>query len=182
MSQQLQTQFTAWWQLVLSNETGLIYKNFVVRTWEIIKETAILLWLLVCFVFVAISWIWTGSSKTVDNFQTWQSQVSEKEDSTLLSEAGQSIWDATQKTTAAALQAARSQLGMHPPETSDSDTPTTPIPAAKPAAVQPAPMSPPPAAATPAPPPTAATPAPPPAATPAPPPDSNVWPPPSDTP
>ena len=42
-------------QLVFSAETGETYKKALGLTWDIVRETGILIWLVICLVFVAAS-------------------------------------------------------------------------------------------------------------------------------
>ncbi|PSR17689.1 hypothetical protein C8255_11385, partial [filamentous cyanobacterium CCP3] len=45
-------------QLLFSAETSDIYKKTLTRTWDILREVGILLWLVICLTFVGGEWFY----------------------------------------------------------------------------------------------------------------------------
>lgn len=142
-------------QLVFSAETGAAYKRVLVLTWDILRETGVLLWLVVCLLFVGIEWFYFSSVKLGRQTRAWYEnlgQTSEGAEPQSAASTGQAVLNAGQSGINYLLTQARQQLGMKAPE---KPAPPKPAPASPPA---PAPSSP--APSSPAPAPAAATPKP----------------------
>ncbi|NJL46876.1 MAG: hypothetical protein HC929_04410 [Leptolyngbyaceae cyanobacterium SM2_5_2] len=143
-------------QLVFSGETGDIYKKTLTRTWDILRETGILLWLVICLTFVGGEWFYRASVNLGRNARSWYEGLSAKDSTTASSQpmqsTGEALLGSVQSGTAYLLTQARKQLGLKEPE--PASTPAAPAPPA------PAPVAPKPAVAPPPSPPSAATPAP----------------------
>lgn len=135
-------------QLLFSADTGAAYKKVLILTWDILRETGILLWLVLCLLFVGIEWFYLTSIQLGQRARLWyenlgnKSQVSEAESA---ASTGEAIIQAGQSGLTYLLTQARQQLGMKTPD--KPAAPPSAAPAAKPAP-QPEPA---PAAATPAP-------------------------------
>jgi hypothetical protein len=112
MSNPIQDKATEWWQLISDKETADSYKSFFQLTWKILKETALLVWLLLCFVLVSVGWVWHNSSKVTESVSDLRTKVDQKSDSNMLSEAAVKFWEASQTTVSNALATARKQLNL----------------------------------------------------------------------
>ena len=143
----LQEQLRKWHAATLTEASWLIYQRTFELSVSIAKESAILLWLLVCYVFVAAVEIWSGLFQSAKNIRGWHTQVSQKGDSNLLLEAGKAICKASKKGVASALQAARAQLGMgqsqSPSPNDDDSSCSVPVETAPMLMSSPEPLSPP---------------------------------------
>jgi hypothetical protein len=135
-------------QLVFSTETGDIYKKALTRTWDILRETGLLLWLVICLTFVGGEWFYRKSVKLGRDTRAWYEGLKTKDTATTngqtMQSTGQALLNSVQSSTAYLLTQARKQLGLKEPEPT-STPPATSVsysaPAAKPP-VAPPPSSP----------------------------------------
>ncbi|PZV14955.1 MAG: hypothetical protein DCF22_07895 [Leptolyngbya sp.] len=142
----IKTQANRLWQLISNPSTAATYQQTLGTTWAILKETGLLLWLVVCLVFVLGDWFWQASYATgqktriwIDNLQaSTQEATTETSGSDLLNKTGQSLLSVGQTSFAAALAAAKGQLGI---EATPAAKPIGLIPPS-PEAAAPAPISP----------------------------------------
>lgn len=110
-------------QLVFSGETGDIYKKMLTRTWDILRETGILIWLVVCLTFVGGEWFYRSSVGLGRNARAWYTSLSEKSSTTegqSMEATGEALLSTVKSSTHYLLSQARKQLGLPEPE------PTTP--------------------------------------------------------
>jgi hypothetical protein len=116
-------------QLVFSNETGDIYKKTLTRSWDIIRETGLLFWLVICLTFVGGEWFYRNSVQLGRNARTWYTNLSEKgvatDEAQSMGTTGQALLDTVQSGTTYLLSQARKQLGIKEPE--PMSTPTTSV-------------------------------------------------------
>lgn len=113
-------------QLLFSAETGDIYKKTLTRTWEILRELGLLLWLIVCLTFVGGEWFYRTAVGLGRSTRAWYISLSEKDPSTepqSITSTGQALLDTVQSSTSYLLAQARQQLGIPEPE------PQPPVPA-----------------------------------------------------
>lgn len=123
----LKTQANKLWQLIFAPATAATYQQTLGTTWAILKETGLLLWLVVCLVLVLGDWFWKASYATGQKTRTWvaemqtsaQDSTAEADSSDLLGKTGKSLLSAGQTSLAAALAAAKGQLGI------DTETPAS---------------------------------------------------------
>lgn len=139
------------WQLISNPSTGAAYQQTLALTWTILKETGLLLWLIICLVLVLGDWFWQYSFTTGQNTRTWLNQLQTKSaiatangegeasGGNFWSETGKSLLTAGQSSVNAALSTAREQLGIAAPP---APAPTAPAPATPKPAPTPAEMSP----------------------------------------
>lgn len=119
----IKTQANRLWQLISNPSTGAAYQQTLALTWSILKETGLLLWLVICLVLVLGDWFWKYSYQAGQNTRTWLSEVQTKTSSetassgNFWSETGKSLLAAGQTTVDAALNTARGQLGLEAPPT-----------------------------------------------------------------
>lgn len=129
-------------QLVFASETGAAYQKTLALTWAILRETGILLWLVVCLVFVGSDWFWHNSIRLGRNARSWYTGLSEKPQSSEQSftATGQSILEVGKSGAAYLLTQARQQLGLPQPApvSPAASVPTPPITPAATAAPTPA--------------------------------------------
>jgi hypothetical protein len=122
-------------QLVFSSETSDTFRKTLLTTWKILRETGILIWLVLCLTFVGGEWFYRTSVSLGRNARVWYNHLGEKADSSDPTEAASSIGEAvldTVKTgTSSLLSQARQQLGMKEP---------APMPPPAPKAAKPSPV------------------------------------------
>ena len=131
----IQIQASKLWELLFSEDTARTYQDALGLTGTIIQETAQLLWLLICSVFVFGAWFADASVTTGNNLRNWidqQNNPSEGAEAQPIdfAEKGKSLLESGKSSAAYLLAQAREQLGLEPePEKKKI--------ASKPAAAQP---------------------------------------------
>jgi hypothetical protein len=110
----IQVQFTKLTQLLFDPKTIESYQTVLVLTWNILKEAALLLWLVICSVFVLAAWIGDNAIHTGRNVRAWVSQQShsEADSSEKAAAVGQALLDVSQTGANYLLNQARVQLGL----------------------------------------------------------------------
>ncbi|TVP67818.1 MAG: hypothetical protein EA342_07635 [Leptolyngbya sp. LCM1.Bin17] len=114
-------------QLVFASDTGELYKKTFIRTWEILKETGILVWLVICLTFVGAEWFYRSSVGLGRNARVWYNGLGEKTEKSEAQSAastGQAVLDTVQSGATYLLSQARKQLGLKDSE----PLPTAPAP------------------------------------------------------
>lgn len=108
-------------QLLFDPKTASAYKDVLTLTGKIIKEIALLVWLLICSVLVFGAWFSdTAISAGQNARQWWQSQQTESVDGNQAAAAtGQAFLDVGQNGATFLLDKAREQLGLEKIERSD---------------------------------------------------------------
>ncbi|PZO12977.1 MAG: hypothetical protein DCF25_16735 [Leptolyngbya foveolarum] len=115
----IQTQASDLWDILFSEETANTYQKAFNLTGNILKESAQLLWLVVCSFFIFGAWFGDASMKTGKGVRNW---VEKKDVSVPSPEAAQeiaaqkskSLLDTGRESIAAALSKAREELGLDP--------------------------------------------------------------------
>jgi hypothetical protein len=128
-------------QLVFSAETGETYKKTLGLTWDILRETGILIWLVICLVFVGGEWFYRNSVQLGRNTRLWYEGLGEKaaaSEAESAASTGEALLTSVKSGTTFLLSRARQQLGMPEPE----PMATPPAPQSKPATPEPAPAAP----------------------------------------
>ncbi|BAU10719.1 hypothetical protein LEP3755_12110 [Leptolyngbya sp. NIES-3755] len=98
------------WQLLIDPETFGAYRSVVMTTWSILRETGVLLWLVVCLVLVVGEW---GSKTAIaigQGMRGWMDRISSTEQ--LAPETGKALLEAGKSTVSFTLNQAKSQLGI----------------------------------------------------------------------
>lgn len=115
-------------QLVFAPETGDTYKKTLTLTWNILRETGLLVWLVICLVFVGTDWFWNKSIKLGRDARVWYSTLGEKPATSeqSLAEKSQSLLEVGKSGTAYLLAQARQQLGLPQTEPEVTTAPTVP--------------------------------------------------------
>ncbi|MFZ4675198.1 MAG: hypothetical protein ACOYM4_05785 [Nodosilinea sp.] len=121
-------------QLLFANDTGDIYKKTLTRTWDILREVGILLWLVLCLTFVGGEWFYRTSVGLGRSTRAWYTELSQKDSSVEaqpITSTGQALFDTVKSKTSYLLAQARQQLGLPEPPPPD---PVAATPAPKPVA------------------------------------------------
>ncbi|MEY3298520.1 MAG: hypothetical protein RLZZ597_1780 [Cyanobacteriota bacterium] len=141
-------------QLVFSGETGEIYKKMLSRTWGILRETGILIWLVICLTFVGGEWFYRNSVDLGRRVRTWYTNLSTKSaeaESPSMEATGEALLGTVKSGAAYLLSQARQQLGLAEPEPKAAPVvKAPPAPVLEPPTPTPAPAAPTPTASTPA--------------------------------
>lgn len=118
-------------ELIFAAETGATYQKVLLLTWDILRETGILLWLIICLVFVGAEWFWNTSIRLGGQARTWYEGLTDSsgQEPKSAGEIGQSIADTLGSSTANLLYQAKQQLGMDAePPAPKAKAPTAPPP------------------------------------------------------
>lgn len=106
-------------QLVFSPDTGQTYKKTLLLTWNILRETGILIWLVICLVFVGGEWFYRNSVQLGRSARNWYNNLGEtegKSEAEAATSTGEALLTSVQSGTAYLLSRARQQLGIPDPE------------------------------------------------------------------
>ncbi len=106
-------------QLIFSSETGETYKKTLVLTWNILRETGILIWLVICLAFVGGEWFYRNSVQLGRNTRDWYNTLGDRGDASEAESAvstGEALLSSVQSGTTYLLSRARKQLGIPEPE------------------------------------------------------------------
>ncbi len=116
---QIQVQASKLWDLLFSEETGETYQKTLNLTGTILKESAQLIWLIICSVFVFGAWFGDASMRTGSTLRSWIEQqnnpsLASAEDKTPLAEKGKNLLETGRTGLDNLLNNAREQLGLEP--------------------------------------------------------------------
>ena len=130
---QIQLQASKLWDLIFSEETGETYQKTLSLTGTILKESALLIWLIICSVFG------DASMKTGNGLRTWierqnNPSLAPAEDKKPLAETGKALLANGRSGFDNFLNTAREQLGLEPVEPTPMRKPSFKAAASKPAA------------------------------------------------
>jgi hypothetical protein len=112
MNTPISSQATKLWQILSAPSTAETYKQALLLTWSILRETGTLIWLGLCFVLVGLDWFWTGSINLGRNFRNWFDNLETTRTDQIASEAGKAFLSVTQNSVAFTVSQAREQLGL----------------------------------------------------------------------
>ncbi|NET32649.1 MAG: hypothetical protein F6K19_11650 [Cyanothece sp. SIO1E1] len=117
----IQSQAAKLWQLLFESDTGATYQKALRLTWEIIKETALLIWLVLCLGLVGITGTWDLAVKSVADLQGWVKQLDEPTPQKIAAEVASGVSEKLKWVSSSglsqAVSSAKQQLGL-------PDTPT----------------------------------------------------------
>ena len=108
----IQAQAAKLWRLLFSSDTVATYQKTLTRTWEILKESALLVWLIFCLVFVLAEWVWKSCAQLIADLKTWYGGFEEPSANTLLSATGKAFLSAGEASIDYVLSQAKGQLGI----------------------------------------------------------------------
>ena len=116
----IQTQASELWDILFSEETANTYQEALGLTGKILKESAQLIWLIICSFFVFGAWFADASTKTGKGVRDWvdnKDAIAASPDAalkTISAPKGKSLLDTGRESVAAALAKAREELGLDP--------------------------------------------------------------------
>ncbi len=106
-------------QLLFAGDTAQIYQQTLTRTWDILRETSQLIWLVICLTFVGGEWFYRRSVQLGRDTRTWYNDLSSQPPSPgegqSMETTGQALLDTVQSGTSYLLSQARKQLGLQEP-------------------------------------------------------------------
>jgi hypothetical protein len=130
----IQIQASKVWDLLFDDETANTYQNALNLTGTLIKESALLIWLVICSFFVFGAWFSETSMKTGKSLRDWIDQLGNESGPTAdqkpIAETGKSLLETGRTGVSYLINQAREQLGLEP---SLIETKPAVKPAAKPA-------------------------------------------------
>lgn len=150
----IQTQASKLWDLLFAEETADTYQNAFNLTGTLLKESAQLIWLVICSFFVFGAWFSDATMKTGKSLRDWIDQLGNESstpaDQKPIAETGKSLLDTGRSGIAYLLAQAREQLGVEPAEPTPTAalavkptaSPTAASAPVQPASTQPAPTQP----------------------------------------
>ena len=112
MSSKIQAQAAKFWQSVVSAETIGAYTKAIDVTWTMIKEAAILLWLVLCLVLVIFDWGYDVSTSAGRRARTWWEGLSKVDSNDIATETGKQLVEVSKASLSSTISQARSQLGL----------------------------------------------------------------------
>jgi hypothetical protein len=112
MSNQVKTQADKLWKTITDPSTANTYQNTVKVTWNILKETGLLAWLVVCLGLVLGEWIWKTGYRTGWSVRGWVNNLDKPSPDKLLNETGKSLTELSKTVAASAIATAKNQLGI----------------------------------------------------------------------
>ena len=108
----IQDQAAKLWQTLSATDTVTTYKQAGVVTWNIVRELALLVWLVFCLVLVAIDWFWKNSIQAGRNFRYWLTNLDQSSPDRIASEAGRALLTVGKDSLDTTISKARTQLGL----------------------------------------------------------------------
>ncbi len=115
---QIQLQASKLSELLFAEETAVTYQKTLNLTGTLLKETAQLIWLIICSAFVFGAWVGDASMKLGSNLRNWIDQKSSPSlasaEKKPLAETGKSLLDQGKTAADYLLNQAREQLGLDP--------------------------------------------------------------------
>lgn len=116
----IQVQASKLWDLLFAKETAETYQNTLNLTGTILKETAQLIWLIICSAFVFGAWFSDTTVRSGKSIRDWVDQKANPSaaptDQTSIVDTGKSLLDTGRVGIAKLLNQAREQLGIAPEE------------------------------------------------------------------
>ncbi|MBW4517775.1 MAG: hypothetical protein KME11_21430 [Timaviella obliquedivisa GSE-PSE-MK23-08B] len=112
MSNQFLAQLSKLQQLLAAPNTLGAYTQVFVVTYNIIKESLVLVWLTLCLVLVLFDWISTSAISTGQRSKTLLENLKQVKSEEFASETGKSILSAGKAGLAYTISQARDQLGL----------------------------------------------------------------------
>ena len=112
----IQKQASNLWELIFSDETAETYQAALNLTGNILTDTARLIWLVICSVFVFGAWLSDASVKAGNNIRTWLDQQTSGNaasgESKPIAEKGKDVLESSRTSISKLLNKAREELGL----------------------------------------------------------------------
>jgi hypothetical protein len=112
MSKPISDQANKLWQIIIAPNTADSYKQALGVTWTILKEAALLIWLVLCLVLVVFDWFWDNSIAAGQNTRAWFSRFTSDDTSQVASEMGKGLLAAGKTSLDYVVAQAREQVGL----------------------------------------------------------------------
>jgi hypothetical protein len=112
MSNQISTQASKFWQLVAAPGTRETYQQTITTTGQILREAALLVWLVLCLVLVFFDWIGTVAVTWGRQLRTWIATVGETRSDQMAADTGKALLTVGKTGIASTIALARNQLGL----------------------------------------------------------------------
>ncbi len=130
----IQTQVAKLWDLLFSPTTGETYKKALLLTWDILRESARLVWLVLCLGFIFVDWARVNSVRSGQELRQWYDNIEEPKASNLWNETGRAVLAVSNSSLSYVMSQARTELGIPAPV--EPPKLISPNPTAKPAAAK----------------------------------------------
>lgn len=127
----LKQKFSTVIALLFSSETRQTYGRAIALTWDILRETTLLLWLLFCSVFLVFFWGANYIQQANQNIKTWYADLDESQRQNVVGTAFASLQNSVGFSLGSSVELAKSQLDI------TSDPPALPAFPAAPAIAKP---------------------------------------------
>lgn len=135
----LKEQFQTLWALLVSAETLTAYRQVVTVTGRIVKETLVLLWLVLCLGIVALEWVGRSAIAVGQWSRGAIHRAQDLSGDRVVADTGEALKTASVGSLRFALDQAKVQLGLPvTPPTPPSPQPEAPNPDPEPSAPEPA--------------------------------------------
>lgn len=121
----IQKQASDLWALLFDEETAETYQSALNLTGKILTDTAQLIWLIICSVFVFGAWFSDASVKAGTNIRNWVDQQANSKatgEAKPVSETGKDILDSSRIAIVKLLNRAREELGLEAEPIAESPT------------------------------------------------------------
>lgn len=109
--ERIKTQADKLWKLLSNPDTFATYQKALQVTWDILRETGLLVWLVICLVLVVFEWFWKTAVGSGRRFRAWFDGIQGSSDQ-LASEAGKALLTAGKNSLDYTLSQAKTQLGL----------------------------------------------------------------------
>ncbi|HIK54173.1 MAG TPA: hypothetical protein IGS37_03285 [Synechococcales cyanobacterium M55_K2018_004] len=116
----IQAQAKQLWQLLTTPTTAKTYQQAWVLTIQILKETGLLLWLVICLSLVFFDWFWKFGVQSGRNFRSWLNNMESTSPENIVSGGGSALVTLGKNSLNAVLSQARQQLGLSTAEGSST--------------------------------------------------------------
>jgi len=108
----VQAQLAKLWKLLTDADTLGTYQRAVRLTWEILQETARLIWLGLCLLLVAGASGWMLSIWAGQQARVWWENAQKSDQEPVLNQMGRALVEAGRSSLMNALETARQELGV----------------------------------------------------------------------
>ncbi|GEM_PF-3096827 len=122
MTPKIRSQAAKFWTVLASSETLDTYQKAVDLTWQILKEGALLVWLVLCLALVGLD---LGAEKAIAtgrSTRTWIDSIEKTDSKQLAADTKHKLVSASKTSVSTAIAQARHQLGLPEKQVADSTT------------------------------------------------------------
>ncbi len=109
--ERIKAQANKLWTLVGDPQTTATYQGFVTTTWDILRETALLIWLGLCLFLVVFEWFWHNSLAAGRQSRTWLNSLDGSNEK-IAAETGKALLSAGKSSLDFTITTAKQQLGL----------------------------------------------------------------------